>query len=231
MRLRNGAPLLVEKSFGKGRVLAFLSTAAPQWNNWAANNETGSFPVVVRDLFAYLAHRPATAASRQVGQPIAVTLDASRYQAQVLFTSPAGDAASSTVDAAPGPGGQLTAVLPRADVAGFYEARLTRTTGKPEVRHFAVNVDPAEGDLKSLSGQELASRLQPEVKFQFEQAGSFESNLADLGGRNLGELLLGVLIVLLIAEQLLAWSAGYHPASGSLPHAARTARIAEGDAP
>ena len=28
MRLRNGAPLLVEKNFGRGRVLAFLSTTA-----------------------------------------------------------------------------------------------------------------------------------------------------------------------------------------------------------
>ena len=28
-RLRNGAPLVVERSFGKGRVVAFLTTAAP----------------------------------------------------------------------------------------------------------------------------------------------------------------------------------------------------------
>ena len=53
-RLRNGAPLVVERSFGKGRVVAMLSTAAPQWNNWARNP---SFVVAMLDLQAHLAGR------------------------------------------------------------------------------------------------------------------------------------------------------------------------------
>ncbi len=66
-RLRNGDPLVVERSFGKGRVLAFLTTAAPTWNNWARNP---SFVVVVQDLQAYLAERPADQErSRLVGSP------------------------------------------------------------------------------------------------------------------------------------------------------------------
>ena len=31
-------PLVVERRFGKGRVVAFLTTAAPTWNNWARVN-------------------------------------------------------------------------------------------------------------------------------------------------------------------------------------------------
>jgi hypothetical protein len=234
MRLRGGAPLLVEKAFGKGRVMAFLSTAAPVWNNWAANNETGSFPVVMRDLYAYLSRRPALAISQQVGQPIQITLDASQYQPQVRFNAPSGDAAASaTIDAAPAGPGMLSATFPRADVAGFYEAQLTRTTGKPELRHFAVNVEPGEGDTKALFGQDLASRLSPEVQYHFEQAASFQSNLDDQGGRNLSELLLYVLIILLILEQMLAWSAGYHPVSHPLDHGqalGRTPQTVEGGA-
>ena len=35
-RLRNGDPLVVEQSFGKGRVVVFLTTAAQKtWNDWA----------------------------------------------------------------------------------------------------------------------------------------------------------------------------------------------------
>ena len=50
MRLRNGAPLLVEKEFGHGRVLAFLSaTAGSKWNNWS-EAETGSFPAFVLNM-------------------------------------------------------------------------------------------------------------------------------------------------------------------------------------
>ena len=60
-RLRNGAPLVVERSFGKGRVVAFLTTAAPAWNNWARNP---SFVVAVQDLQAYLVAAAGRRASR-----------------------------------------------------------------------------------------------------------------------------------------------------------------------
>ncbi|MGA2617785.1 MAG: BatA domain-containing protein [Thermoguttaceae bacterium] len=213
LRLRNGAPLWVEKGFGQGRVMAFLSTAAPVWNNWAANNETGSFPVVVRDLFAYLSRRPAAEVSQPLGQPIELSLEAAQYQPQVRFIAPAGGDAgtSSSADAVPAAPGRLSAMFSHTDVAGFYEAQLTRSSGKPESRSFAVNVDPAEGDLKALFGRDLAARLLPEVKYQFERAASFQTELGELGGHNLSDLLLYLLLVLLVAEQWLAWSAGYHP--------------------
>jgi hypothetical protein len=214
--LRGGAPLLVERSFGKGRVLAFLSTAAPDtatpagWNNWAASNETGSFPLIVRELCAYLSRRPAEAATHAVGEPLVVKLDGP-YQPQVRFVPPGGDpAASAAVDAVRGGDGQLAATLPHTQRSGFYEVQLTKTTGKPEVRHLAVNVDPSEGDLKALFGPDLAARLLPGVKYDFEQAASFQTDLGESGGRNLSELLLYALVVLLIVEQILAWSASYH---------------------
>jgi len=242
--LRGGAPLLVERSFGKGRVLAFLSTAGPDtatpagWNNWAASNETVSFPLIVRELCAYLSRRPAEGAGHTVGEPLVVKLDGP-YQPQVRFLPPGGDAgtvqsmvASRAVDAVRGPDGQLAATLPETQRSGFYEVQLTKTTGKSEVRQLAVNVDPSEGDLKALFGPDLAARLSPAVKYDFEQAASFQSDLGEAGGRNLSELLLYLLIVLLIAEQLLAWSASYHPAgrAGAGPgtgrdHAAHGAEI------
>ena len=48
-RHRATGPLVVEHSFGKGRVMAFLTTAAPTWNNWAGNP---GFVVVMQDLEA-----------------------------------------------------------------------------------------------------------------------------------------------------------------------------------
>ena len=59
-RLRNGAPFAVEREFGAGRVVAMLSTAAPQWNNWGRNP---SFVVAVLEMQAHLDRRGATASA------------------------------------------------------------------------------------------------------------------------------------------------------------------------
>ena len=83
-KLRNGAPLGGRKTFGKGRVIAFLTTAAPTWNNWARNPGV----VMFLDLQAYLVRRDAAAPSRQVGSPLEVTLDPAKYLPQVRFVTP-----------------------------------------------------------------------------------------------------------------------------------------------
>ena len=124
-RLRNGAPLVVERNFGKGRVLAFLTTAAPTWNNWARNP---SFVVAIQDLEAYLSGRPADVESRLVGSPLELRLDPAVYQPQVRFTSPqAGAGALNVASATPTADGTLAASLADTDLSGFYEARLART--------------------------------------------------------------------------------------------------------
>ena len=205
-RLRNGAPLAVEKTFGKGHVMAFLTTAAPVWNNWARNP---SFVVVMQDLQAYLLRRPEEAASRLVGAPLELSLDASLYRPQVRFVTPAEGAPAATVNAVPAAAGRFSASLAETDVSGFYEARLTRSDESPEIRYYAVNVDPSEGDLSALSGEQMAARLEG-VKYHYEQASLPQFASSDPAGYNLGEALLYALILLLLGEQLLAWSASYH---------------------
>ena len=210
-RLRNGAPLVVERSFGKGRVVAFLTTAAPTWNNWARNP---SFVVVVQDLQAYLSQRPGDGA-----------VAAGRLAAGVASGSgglPAAGPLHHAGDEAGGDRRPLNAVaspptacwrpsLADTDLSGFYEAQLTRTDGAAETRRYALNVDPAEGDLTALGPEQLAARLEG-VKYQYEQAAAFQSTAGELAGYNLGEAILYGLVLLLVAEQILAWSASYHPA-------------------
>ncbi len=209
-RLRNGAPLVVERSFGKGRVVAMLSTAAPLWNNWARNP---SFVVAMLDLQAHLAGRASSSPQRSVGQPLEIKFSAADYQPQVRFITPDADAPPTAVDAVRAADGQWLASLGQTDRSGFYEAQLARTDGKREIRRAAINVDAAEGDLRALFGPELAARLQPEVKCQFDQAETFDLAFDQRGGYNLGDAVLYLLIALLIGEQLLAYSAGYHPAA------------------
>ena len=71
-RLRTGAPLAVERRFGEGRVVAFLTKAAPvetpqgSWNNWGRNNPSYVVALLeTRSLSGRAAARRARASGRQ----------------------------------------------------------------------------------------------------------------------------------------------------------------------
>jgi hypothetical protein len=207
-QLRGGAPLAVEKSFGKGRVIAFTTTAAPVWSNWAQNP---SFVVGMLEMLAYLANQPAASASRQVGAPLELNLDPGRYQRQVRFVTPSEQTNPlATTDAVPKED-RLTASLAETDASGIYRVRLTRKDGSDEVRHFAYNVDTAEGDLRTMTQAELVGRLDP-VPLKYFRADEYQYSVED-AGYDLFEMLMYLLILLLVGEQILAWSASYHPAA------------------
>ncbi len=207
MRLRNGAPLLVEKNFGRGRVMVLLTSLSSDWNNWY---DEFSFTPFVRNLVPYLSRKGAGDAALQIGDPKILAFPSAKYRPTVRFEGPGGDATAATVEAAPDGNDKLTATFARTTIGGFYTAKLTTRTNKAETRVFAVNVDPAEGDLKALNGADLTSRLAPDLRYKFDYASSFETKLDEAQGRNLGTLLLIVLVVVLVLEQLLAWSCGYH---------------------
>ena len=209
-RLRNGAPLMIESEYGKGRVITFLSSAAPTWNTWARNP---SFIPAILDLQSYLARRSAESLSRAVGTPLELKLNPALYQSEpkVRFSYPEQSARPPvTVNPTRSADGLLTASLPETDVSGFYEAQLSRADGSTETRRYAINVDPAEGDLAALDGERIATRLTG-VKYRFQQASDYQAAATDLGGYDLSEALLYALILLLVGEQILAWSASYHP--------------------
>lgn len=207
-RLRNGDPLAIEHRFGKGRVVAFLTTAAPVWNNWARNP---SFVAAMLDLQAYLAEPRSEDRSRLVGAPLELRLDPAAYLTEARFVRPSETTPLVPVSAVRTPEGQWLVALDETDESGYYEARLTRTGGTAEVRRYAFNVDPHEGDLAYLDAEQLAVRLKG-LKYTYESAAAFHSATMELAGQDVSEALLYALLVLLIGEQILAWSASYHPA-------------------
>ena len=76
-RLRNGRPLALEKTFGNGRVFAFLSKASPEvvaqgrWNNCGMNP---AYPVIINDLVGHLGYRWLNEKSLLVGDTINLEL-------------------------------------------------------------------------------------------------------------------------------------------------------------
>ena len=91
--LKYGDPLVVTRPFGKGRVLAFLTTAgtlprgagddAISWNDWAGSPIAGSYPVFIKQMQDYLisSSEPRT---QLVGSDVTLPqLDAASYQPQL----------------------------------------------------------------------------------------------------------------------------------------------------
>ncbi len=215
-RLRNKAPLAVERKFGDGRVVAILTKASPletslgSWNNWGRNNP--SFVVAMLEMQSYLSASRHPDTSRLVGTPLDVTLDVAKFLPQVRFVLPQETGGGTlAVDAATSPAGHR-AILPDTDASGIYQAQLTGTDGAQHVERFAFNVTPEEGNLKKLDGEKLAAEL-PGLRYEFHNAGDINYNPQQLAGFNLSESLLFALIAVLLGEQLLAYACSYHPSA------------------
>ncbi len=214
-RLRNKAPLVVERQFGAGRVVAVLTKASPvettlgSWNNWGRDNP--SYVVAMLEMQSYLSAARQPDASLLLGTPLVVTLDVAKVVPQVRFVVPRAGGAKETltVDAAAADAGHR-AVLNDTSTSGIYEAQLTGTDGTQRVERFAINVAPDEGNLKLLTAAQLARGLEG-LRYEYHDASSINYNPQQLAGFNLSTSLLMALIAILLAEQALAYACSYHP--------------------
>lgn len=139
----SGAPALVEKGIGRGKVLLFTSTIDRDWNDLAIQP---AFLPLMHQLVRYLARAPARAAepSTLIGQPREIKLESGDTRLEItlpsgkkrLFERLAGRVSLSFVDT--------------------IEPGLYRVAGAPDsgvwrprpAEFFIVNVDPAESDLQ-----------------------------------------------------------------------------------
>jgi hypothetical protein len=220
---RDKTPLVLSKKLGRGEVVLFLTSLAPKWNDWAKNP---SFVVVALKLQSYLASAQRPDDPRLVGTPLDLSLESSRYLQDVAFVTPGEKAGSRQRIERPASGDAgeastpsvLTAFLGRAagetDRAGVYEAWLRTTKGETEVRRWAFNVEPDEGDLTTVAADDLSARLDP-VRVNYHVADQYQQDEVASSGYNLSMLMMGGLVLLLVGEQLLAYSASYHVTQGA----------------
>ena len=206
LSLRTGPPLAVERPYGAGAVAAVLTTAAPTWNNWARGNP--SWVVVLLELQAHLARGRGRAAAVTVGDPLVVRLEPGLDEPAVDFVvPPAGTVVHQTATATPT---GLEARLPAAEEAGSFAARWRRLDGTAQERLLAVNVDPLEGRLERIGRPRLETPLAG-IAFRYETAADWQPASVTTAGEPLVKPLLYALLAALVAEQLLAFSASYHP--------------------
>ncbi len=221
-RLRNGAPLAVESRLGEGRVVTFLTKAGPgetpqgAWNNWGRNNP--SYVVAMLELEAYLAEGRHRTAPHLVGAPLTTSKPRVQYEPTVRFVLPRQQGGGTLSVDAVAEGTELTAVLSDTSVAGVYEAQWAQhNAGELVTTQFALNVDPREGDLRRLDATQLAERLRG-IKYLYQQAQDVIYDGERLAGPNLGRFFMWLLIIVLLVEQVLAYSASYHPVRRGAAH-------------
>jgi uncharacterized membrane protein len=221
-RLRNNEPFVVERQYGDGRVVAVMSTLSPTWNNWATGP---TFVVFLLELQAYIHAPNQTPADRLVGSAVPVQVDAAQYLPEVTFTIPTDDLEERrSIEAVAKRVSEETSNVmttrlgngsfaEETSQAGIYEAWLRQQEGEYRVQRFALNVDPKESDLQLSLPEQLAEGLSDKVVML--TTSDVTTGAPDDRRFSLSQFLMFALIGLLVAEQLLSYSASYHPQARS----------------
>ena len=209
--LRNDAPLVLEKTFGAGRTMTFLTSASPTWNNWGRNP---SFVVVLLELTAYLSRRAEQSQTFLVGDPLTVTINPMEFEERVRFVPPPREGETTPPPpregnySPPSEGGHFAqqnvgVVSLPTDRPGFYTVYLqSRLAGEQSVLK-AVNVNASEGDIRQIDVTELSDILRT-IRQPLESAAGF-TTVSDFAARqSISDWLLYAVILFLLGEIFLA---------------------------
>lgn len=218
--LRNGDPLMLEHAFGKGHVITVLTTASPDWNNWATDY---SYVVVQLELMKYIARTDRSPEARQVGEPIQLLLNPADYTETVEVLSPGVEGERTTrLQAAPEQNEtnatnpaplRLAATFRETDDPGIYTVRLMTQAQVSEDRLIAYNVAPRESELQLASTPDIRKRLGGNNKVTIQDFGQLEWVQGKEAGSEIRQWILWTLLFLMIAEQALAYRLSYHRTS------------------
>ena len=145
-----GDPLLIEKALGRGHVLLYTSSADRDWGSVALNP---AYVMMVHESINYLTRRSY---ERQFGvsEPLVVPIPRQAVGQELTLVNPDGQEAPIHVAESDSPGA-ADCGLPEAP--GFYELKYGR---KDDTLVMAVNVDPAEADVKSMPGEKLQAAFE-----------------------------------------------------------------------
>jgi hypothetical protein len=237
--VRLGDPLVIASQFGKGRVVAFLTTAGRNWCDWAGGSlASPTYPVVMLELQKFLTSGGGET-DRIIGTPLAVELDSSRYDAKMrsFYQSEVRDNAGGKTPANQAAGNTPGLILLGEQLGstasgrvsfvfngswkngpGLYLFELARLgedgnpggLSKTEQKAYVFNVDPREGDLRRAARDDL-ERVSPGAVKLRNLGSGWATELANRQN-DLSESpwFYLVFLMILVAEQALAVRLSYH---------------------
>ena len=170
---QSAAPAVVEKVFGRGKVLLWTTAADRSWSDWPTES---SYVLAVREAARAIARSTASLHSFTAGQPVRVELPASHDISEPAIEVPAGKepkplVVSETAPAQAEQGGKspkLVKALSYTDTrtAGLYKLTWRDSVSGPSSDLFAINPDRRESDLERFASDEFSAlwgALEPEV--------------------------------------------------------------------
>lgn len=167
-----GLPLLVERPFGRGRAVAWLTSCDFGWNNCVLYD--GFYVPFWRQLILDLAHRARPPLNLPLGGRFERLLRPEEYSAQITVETPGAAGRRENIQATKLEGQEMyRLVYPPlsepgqpverggTDQPGLYTITRAQTAEgeAPEPDHFAVTIDANEGDLAKFSAEELNEAL------------------------------------------------------------------------
>lgn len=196
-----GHPLLLERAYDRGKVLLWTSTIDPAWTRVPESPRT--FVPLVHELLRHAAHAESAPRNVAPGEPLAAELTAFPRNPQLVRP----DGSRRPIEGEPERAGTDSWKLPvvpgkETERVGAYRIEME---GLPAL-HFAVQLDPLEGDLDRLAPAELDA-LHP--AFTTLRTGSSDRSGPDRATPQRGELwrwlALGSLAALVLESLWAAW--------------------------
>jgi hypothetical protein len=213
LQLSGGAPLLIEKPYGRGNVILFTSTADRDWGNAVVHPV---FPILLHQAVTRLTGREFERPYR-VGETIRLPLPEGSKVNTVMVTDPDGN--DRKIQVAQREDERLVE-FPHSVLPGFYRTNLFDGIARADAAEapsageagsmrivMAANVDDSESDVRSLKHKEL-EELFKGVQLQMPKIGQDLKEKIREGrvGRELWKvLLIAALIVLLLEFALARW--------------------------
>jgi len=212
----NKSPLLVEQGFGEGKVVLLTTPLDADWSTWPQDH--ASYVLFMQFLTRWMAHATTGEGLIEIGETIKVPLDLTRHKMEGTLVRPTGDPIGlhpvqeqakqeSGEKAAGGNNLPWHVSTKETDAPGIYQVKLGLHEGGEETVLFAANLAGAESELAPMESAELQQQLQGSRATLIDATALAQA--ADDGAKAEWWLgLLGVLGLVLGAEQGLAWLFG-----------------------
>ena len=199
LRIQGGAPLAVERSLGRGRVIVQAVPLGLAWSNLPLCE---AYLVMVREWLWYLTEPGLVKRNLQAGEPVHVTQPINSSKGRASLETPSGRVVQL---AGLEEEGRLVFRYLKTLIPGEY--RLTMTGAqKTQTETFLVGRDPEESDLTPLSEQQIKT-LADAGGLEFEGDPLFQPAAQKVIGppRALATWLLSALVLLMLAEIMAAF--------------------------